>query len=248
MKLMLHYKIKLLSLALVVYLSGCIKKDELTLPVRIDLKIGISENTFNDNYVTFTGGKIGIRGIMFEGNREAGGDVFFETDPNVNLPPLLFSISAQPVKISEFDIPQGIFNYMRWDINLKKIALDELNDDDDDTDAPSVGLVISGIYSSLSGSSIPIIIAIDEIEQFSARSYDADGNSKIALSVNKNYEAVLLLDPAYAFHSISRESLEEADVSDDSGTSIIVISSDENDDLYEDLLYRIEQSAKVIVK
>jgi hypothetical protein len=249
MKLMIHSKISLLSISLVLFISGCIEKDELTLPVKVDLMIGISENSSKDEYLTFTGGKIGVKRIQFEGKREAGGDVFFETDPKMNLPPLTFNTSAQPVVISDFDIPQGIFNYMKWDINLKGILIDELTyDDDDDIDSPYIGLVISGTYSYLSRSSIPFIIAIDDTEQLSVKSFDPEGNSQVVLSVNKDYEAILILDPAYAFHSISRESLEEADVSDDSGTPIIVISSDENEDLYEDLLYRIAQSARVLVK
>ena len=140
---------------------------------------------------------------------------------------------------------------MKWDINLKEIVIDELNDDDDDEDeddSPYTGLAISGTYSYQSGVSIPIIIAIDIAEHFSVRSFDPDGNSTIVLSVDKDYDAVLLLDPGYAFHSISRESLEEADTSDDSGTEVILISSEENEDLYEVLLYRIAQSAKVVVK
>jgi hypothetical protein len=247
MKLIIHYKLRLLSISLVLFITGCIEKDELTLPVNIDFKINISENSLKDEYLTFTGGKIGVRRIQFEGKREAGGDVFFETDPNINLPLLTFNTSAQPVTISGFNIPQGIFNYMKWDINLKGILIDEINDDDD-VDSPYIGLVISGTYSYLSSSSIPFIIAIDDTELLSVKSFDQDGNSRIVLSVNKDYEAILLLDPAYAFQSISRESLEEADVSDDSGTPIIVISSDENEDLYEDLLYRIAKSAKVLVK
>jgi hypothetical protein len=59
---------------------------------------------------------------------------------------------------------------------------------------------------------------------------------------------ILLFDPAYAFYSISRESLEEADISYDSGTPIILISSEENEDLYEDVLYRLSQSTRVLVK
>lgn len=250
MKLMIHYKIKLVIITLILFLPGCIEKDDLTLPVKVDFKIGISENSSKDEYLTFTGGKIGIQKIQFEGKREAGEDVFFETDPKMNFPPLAFNISGQPALISDFDIPQGIFKYMKWDITLKETVIDELidDDDDDDDDTPYIGLAISGTYTYLSGISIPFIIAIDIAEQLSVRSFDADGNSTIVLSVDKDYEAILLLDPAYAFHSISRESLEEADESDDSGIEIIVISSEENEDLYEVLLYRIAQSAKVIVK
>lgn len=247
---MTHSKIKLVIITLSLFFTGCTEKDDLTLPVKVEFKIGISENSAKDEYLTFNGGEIGIRKIQFDGKREAGEDVFFETDPEINFPSLAFNSSVQPALISDFDIPQGIFNYMKWDINLKEIVIDELigDDDDDDTDSPYIGLAISGIYTYLSGTTVPFIIAIDNTELLSVKAYDQDGNSRIVLYVDKDYEAVLLLDPAYAFHSISRESLEEADVSDNSGTPVILISSDENEDLYEDLLYRIDQSAKVLVK
>ncbi len=249
---MMLNKIKLVIILLILFLNGCTEKDDLTFPVKVDFKIGISNNPSKDEYLTFTGGEIGVRRIQFDGKREAGGDVFFETDPKINFSQLTFNASSQPVTISDFDIPQGIFNYMKWDISLKKIFIDELNDDngddDDEDDTPNIGLAISGTYSYLNGISIPFILAIDIAEQFSVKSFDPDGNSTIVLSVDKDYDAVLSLDPEYAFHSISRESLEEADTSDDSGTEVIVISSEENEDLYEVLLYRIAQSAKVIVK
>ena len=235
---------------MILFFPSCTEKDELTLPVNVDFMISISDNSSGDEYLSFTGGVIGVQKIGFEGKRDAGEDIFFETDPKMNLPQLTFGTYAQPASISDFDIPQGIFNYMKWDINLKKIVIDELNDDDDDGDDDSLytGLAILGTYSYQSGVSIPIILAIDNAEQFSVRSFDPEGNSTIVLSVEKDYDAVLLLDPGYSFHSISRESIEEAETSDDSGTEVILISSEENEDLYEVLLYRIAQSAKVIVK
>ena len=251
MKLMINFKIRLAGIILILFFPSCTEKDELTLPVNVDFMISISDNSSGDEYLSFTGGLIGVQKIVFEGKRDAGGDIFFETDPKMNLSQLAFGTSVQPASISDFDIPQGIFNYMKWDINLKEIFMDELNDDDEDEDeddSPKTGLAISGTYSYQSGASIPIIIAIDVAEHFSVRSFDPDGNSTIVLSVDKDYDAILLLDPWYAFHSISRESIEEADTSDDSGTEIILISSEENEDLYEVLLYRIAQSAKVIVK
>jgi hypothetical protein len=250
MKLMTLYKTKLvISIILILFIAGCREKDELTLPVRIYFKIGISpEGATSSSYLSFADGHIGVQRIQFEGKREAGEDIFFETDPKMNLQTLEFSTSEQTL-ISDFDIPQGIFNYMKWDVNLKKIVTEGYIDDDG-TGALSIGLVISGIYKYSDGqSSIPVIIAIDDTEQFSVKSDDPVGNSRIVLSANKEYyDAVLLLAPVYAFSSISRESLEEADISGDPGHQVIIISRNENEDLYENLLYRIALSARILIK
>jgi hypothetical protein len=240
-------KIKLASITLILFLTGCSKKDDLTLPVKVYFKIGIPENIYSDPYLSFSEGHIGIQRIRFEGKRDAGGDVFFETDPKMNIQTLEFGTGENP-GISDFDIPQGIYNYMKWDIDLKRIVTDGLLDDNA-IDSLSIGLVISGIYKYLDGESIPVIIAIDDTEQFSVRSDDSGGNSQIVLSVDKvYYEAILLLAPDYAFNSISRESLEDADISLVSGHQIILISKNENEELYENLLYRIDLSAKIIFK
>lgn len=246
------FRIKLVILTLVIILTGCTKKDEFTLPVTVNLKIDISPDTYGDNYLNFTDGIIGIQKIQFEGKRETGGDIFFETDPEINFPSILFDSFDQTAQITDFDIPQGIYYYMKWNFALKEVVINEIadddDDDDDDADSPKAGFAIYGSYSYLNGTAIPVIFAVDKTEMLGVNSYSSDGTSSIVLSINKDYEAVLLFDPALAFHSISRESLEEADVSDDNGSEIILISSDENDDLYQILLYRIFQSAKVFVK
>ena len=83
---MINFKIRLTGIILILFFPSCTEKDELTLPVNVDFMISISDNSSNDEYLTFTGGVIGIQKIGFEGKREAGEDVFFETDPKMDLP------------------------------------------------------------------------------------------------------------------------------------------------------------------
>ena len=140
------YKIKLVIVTLILLIAGCTEKDDLTLPVRVNFKIGISpENINSDSYLNFNSGHIGVQEIRFEGKRDAGEDVFFETDPKMNLQTLTFSKRENPL-ISDFDIPQGIYNYMKWDIDLKRVVTEGLIDDTG-IDSLSLGLVISGIYN-----------------------------------------------------------------------------------------------------
>src|SRR5512142_1233454 len=102
---------------LILLIAGCTKKDELTLPVRVYLKIGIVSGgsaSTGPEYLDFNECQIGIQGIGYEGKREAVGDVYFETDPKVDLKTITF---LEPVIVTEFDIPQGVYNYMKWDIS-----------------------------------------------------------------------------------------------------------------------------------
>jgi hypothetical protein len=249
-------KMKLVSIILILFFSGCTEKDELTLPVRIHFKIWFKQREPDfvaypyAEYFSFSEGQIGIQSISFEGKREAGEDVFFETDPKISIPTVEFG--EQPGSISDFEIPQGIYNYIRWGISLKKIMSDELIDDND-LDSLHTGLVIKGYFNKIwwnldgygvadSTSAIPFVLTIDDIEQFSCISVNSNSGFGRGLSENKDYSAYMLLDLVYAFESISGESI---DISGDILHQKIMISSRENKDLYTIILHRIATSTKV---
>lgn len=249
---MIPMKIKLVIVTLALSIAGCTEKDDLTLPVTINLKIGIIQQ---EGYCGFTEGRIGVQRIQFEGTREAGGDVFFETDPGVNFPTLEFI--EQYATISSFEIPQGIYTNMKWDIFLNKIETDEVTDYND-TDSLNAGLVIKGDYAYDDWwwwidvpppenwiPSIPFILIIDAIEQFSFMSYFPDPNCSGALTENKEYQVILLFNLLYAFDSISRESFEKAEISGDSLNQKVIISRNKNKNLYEIILYRLATSTRV---
>ncbi len=208
-------------------------------------------------YFSFTKGRIGIQMIGFEGKREAGGDIYFETDPKINMPTIEFG--EKPTLISVYDIPQGIYNYMKWDIYLKKIVSDQLIDYDD-TDSLNTGIVIEGNFVQewwdeddgwwdlLDSVSIkPFILEIRDTEQFSVKAYPSNPYRSIVLSENTDYIATLLLDLPYAFDSISRESFEEAEISGYSEHPVVIISRNKNKYLYDIILNRLELSSSVYI-
>jgi len=250
-------RIKLVCITLILFITGCTEKDEFTRPVNINLKISFIRSF--TNYFEFTEGRIGVQRIRFEGKREAGGDVFFETDTKADFPTLEFVGQQEAAKVSSFEIPQGIYTNMKWDINLKEIVNDELIYDDD-TDSLNKGLIIKGDYLYddwwIWGDepppenwipSIPFIFSVDYTERFSFSSFFPDPNSNEVLTDNKDYEVILLLNLAYAFDSISRESFEEAEISGDSEHPVVIISSNKNKYLYEIILHRLDLSTSVYV-
>jgi hypothetical protein len=241
-------KAYLIFFAGVLAVYGCIPKDDFTLPVRIRLMAAVADNPSSEVYLNFTGGIAGIQKIRFTGNREVGGDIFFETDPNAKFEPVSFGLSANPKLISEFDIPQGIYTSADWDIILKGIGATEEDGVSCELDSAYTGLLLTGTYIYLDGSTGYIRIEIDITEQISVKTFDSSGNSSIVLSADKSYEAVMFLVPSFAFHSISRQALEEADNCSEGNQKIIDISSEENDELYQIIVYRLIQSAKIILR
>lgn len=235
---MLHDKLKPGFIILSLLMAGCTNKDELTRPVKVSFKIGIvSDNTSvtSPKYLDFNECQIGIQGIRFEGKREAGGDVYFETDSKMNLNTITF---FEPVIISEFDVPQGIYYYMKWDIDMR--CIEEYD--------PCAGIIIKGNYYSLAGPKIPFVLEIEQPEEFSIRAFDPQDKTTIVLTKDKSYEAKVLFNPVSAFQAISQASFESAHISYDTGNMIIIISRNDNMDLYTILLDRIFQSAKVVIK
>ena len=256
---MILNKIKLVIIILMLFIYGC-TKDELTLPVKIHLKIGSNlekeewvdipeDPIFESAYFEFTSGRIAVQKILFEGIREAGGDVFFETDPEIDS--LTLGFIHQFKSISDFDIPQGIYNTFKWDIRLKKLETNELIDNDD-TASLNTGLIIRGYYNHVwwsqedifevdSAYVIPFILAIHDTEMFSFIT------SNIVLSENKDYVVNLLFDFAYAFDSISSKSFEEAEISGDSLNQRVIISKGENKYWYDTILNRLRLSSRLYV-
>ena len=233
---MLPRTFRLAGLFIVLLSAGCTKKEEFTIPVRVQFGIGIkpSGELSDPGYFHFNWVHVLIGKIEFDGKREAGGDVFFQTDLHLDGPYLEFD--TKPVAITSFDLPQGIYNPMSWDIHLKKIEVSGLTG----MKMPSTGMLIYGGYEYADGTAVDVFICINDTELLSFRSYNSEFESEIVLSDDRTYEVILLFDLYNAFLPVSRESVEKAETSPGiNGEPVIIISSNKNKNLYDHLLYRI---------
>ncbi|MRS02936.1 hypothetical protein EG832_06890 [bacterium] len=138
---------------------------------------------------------------------------------------------------------------MKWKFELSDglERLEEKDDDYDDDDIGTPGLILYGNYTDPEGVAQQVRIEIDPLELFECMSLTDSGNENINIISGSTYSAVLCFDPYYAFRSISSESLEEADYYDEGIAPVLLISSDSNEELYEIILYRLQQSVKIIV-
>ncbi|MCU4155035.1 hypothetical protein J1N10_03555 [Carboxylicivirga sp. A043] len=224
------------------------QKKEFTEPVRVNLEVALAEGS--SSYFTFYKGCVMFEQILFDGQRQQGGDVHFATEEDNNIGPIEFQNNSVGI-IKKFDIPQGIYNNMQWRFVLDEIETDEIDGDDDDSETEDLeegGLILTGVYTNLEGEQIPIYIIIDEDEQLRASSQNESSYGDIILSSENSYSAQLLIDPYYAMQSISIESMEEAEISDSESSDFIEISEDENETLYEIIAFRIQSTLKVVIK
>lgn len=224
--------------------SGC-QKDELTIPVKMNFLVGLTNTTEQSDYISFSQGTISISTIAFEGKRREGQDIVFTTNPTRSLGIHQFESYNSGTAVTHFDIPQGIYYYMAFSINMSDLDVDI---EPYDLDAESVGLVITGNYTTLSGTKIPVVIAIDTFEQFKVQGQFVSGDGEITLSDTKTYTALLQVDMNYTLSPITRNTWENAEIETNDNTLQIEISSDSNEAIYEQILFRIQKSAKITVQ
>lgn len=235
--------IQLCSLLVLLLTVNACQKKEFTEPVAVQLLVKMAEG--NSSSVSFEAGTVLFDQILFDGQRQQGGSVHFTTEAGKAVGPVHFSKETERF-IKSFDIPQGVYTHMQWHFLLGDI--DELTDDETDTFEPEGGLVLYAYLNRADGSQLPLRIVVDDDEQLMVKVLAGDSYGDITLSAVNSYEMQLILDPYYAVRTISAASWEEADVEEDGEQTYVEVSSDENEDLYETILFRLESSATIVIQ
>jgi hypothetical protein len=237
-------KISFLRLTWIAVLAGFLSlqlscyKDESTLPVRLSLTVNLAEPLKSDN-VNFESGEVVFKEIEFDGTREVGENYSFYTEPDRKFGPQLFyKQPGSPASLAYFDFPQGVYTVMGWRFQLSD-GLEELVRDDDSN---TPGLILNGTYNG-KGENVPVRIEIDSFESFNCKAVNNQGDKTIDIISERNYNASLFFDPYFAFRPISPNTIEKADYAE----GVLLISPDFNADIYEVILYRLQQSARMVV-
>jgi hypothetical protein len=254
-----HSKSRLTGFLLIVisfaFNHSCVQ-DEFKQPVRVNLSVMITDQYKTSDTITIESGEIVINKIQFDGEREAGGNYFFVSESGKKFGPLFFNTqsSAQP-ELARFDLPQGVYTLMKWKFELSD-SLQRFNQNDDDEDddndnehnqATTAGLILLGRYTDPDGEILKVRIEIDPFESFECIAVNDTSDRNINIISGNEYNAVLYIDPYYAFRAISPESLDDADCSEDETSEVLLISSQSNEELYEIILYRLQQSVKIVI-
>lgn len=252
--MMMLPRLKITCIILILAAAGCTDDNVLKLPVQtkvvmrfLPLDQGIY-GEFEEVGIHGSMCRIGIQSIAFEGMREVGDDVFFNMEPGIDL--LINDFINSRADITDFELPQGIYNNIRLDYHLQTINHEEWIPADESV-TQEIGLIIEGeVYHYWWNSDpfmidslhlFPFVFMIDRTEQFLFRS------TQDAVVKQPDCQILLLFDLDKAFQSIDPNSFEEAEISGDEDHPKIIISSKKNRDLYEILLYRLGMSTRMIV-
>lgn len=221
-------KIIVLTLTIFITIIGC-KKDELKLPTDVSFKMDINRNPSASGHLIFNNGFILLSEFEIEGTRQEGDPFLF----NKSFPKGLM-INFNPtnsISELEFDIPQGIYTDM-------DISFETFDDNDDIT------ILVEGTYTNQSNISYPIRFEFLSSEYFNINGESESGT--IVLNKDKPITAFVKFDPIYWFDSISNNMLNNAELIDLGGELTILINENENTNIYDIVVDRIDEKTSVI--
>lgn len=221
-------------------LPGC-TKDPLTEPAKVffDFEmITLEEGNLKNNppsdipagKLSVSHGNLAIESIEFDGRRDQGKDVFFVSD----LPrPLLIDLeSGSSNQDMSFDIPQGIYNRVEFNLSL---GGDE-----------EIPLVLNGSIKKGNISEIPLRFEYNIREQLRINAKSAKQEEKIVLRKDTPSTARIVVDARSIFQLVNMSVLQNANISVLEGEEMILINLENNSEIFSSLANRIEKSFSII--
>ena len=198
-------------------------------PTDVDFYVDINTELSVNNQLSFTNGQIILEYFDFDADRDKGDDVIFAQDyPNGLIIPFDPNLAVSEL---EFMIPQG--QYKRVDIGFRTF------DDNGDN-----CILVEGVYSYTGGGTIPMRFEFTDSEEFKIRA-ETESGGDIILDKDVLSPARIELDPAHWFQPVSVSLFESADIVDISGTNTILINKNTNDDIYDIVLDRLDESVLI---
>ena len=226
---------KNISILIIVFLiSSFIScKNEWKLPTEVGFKIDINREPNSDGTLVFTDGEIIIETFEFDGEREQGDDVYFSKSFEQGL--IIPFSSSSVVEELDFDIPQGTYS---------KIVISFETFDKFD----NINIIVNGFYTNSSSERIPIRFEFTPSEEFDIVAVDYSGSNQIILNKDHPVNAQIEINPIHWFQVVSSSLLDDADLVDINGTQTLLISDDENEDIFDLIIDRLDESLEAVFR
>lgn len=231
-----------LLLAMIIALSAC-EPDELDKPVRVNFEVSLEGKDTPSAHFEFTRILLAFEEITFHGIRQQGSDVFFSTRPGSSFGVQQLTPEYSHAGVTYFDIPQGIYQLMSWELTLQEIDDDVYYSEWIDVD--DFGLIIEGIYTREDGIKMPFFIGLDPDELLSVKT--APSNT-LSLIENNVYTIDLAINPYQMMAGIPQSYMEQAERDEEEDVEYIEISEDENEELYSMVIFQLAKTIKAILK
>ncbi len=208
------------------------EKEDFAKTGKVNFEFRLNTNQNDEGYLAFNRGRLNIRDFGFDGDRQNASGVFFESRYDSGFI-TTWEMAGDIFPLLEFDIPQGLYTLIEVSIKLFD-------------DGIQLGLWVEGIYTKIDGSQIPVRVEIDGNPTYKIIAESINGGREIVLSKDIVSNAFVEFNPTMWFSTISRNSLESAELTDINGVLTIIIADKENDFIYEIVENSVEKSIKVI--
>jgi len=208
-------------------------KNEWKLPTDVGFKVDINRETSSDGQIVFTNGNIVLATFEFDGEREQGDDVYFSKSFPKGL--IIPFSSSTVIEELNFDIPQG--TYSKIDISFE--TFDELG---------GVNITVNGFYTNSSSEKIPIKFEYTSSEEFDIVAVDYTGSNQIILNQDHPVNAQIEINPIHWYQIVSSTTLDDADLVDINGIPTLLISEDENEDIFDIIIDRLDESLEAVFR
>lgn len=224
---------KLILIALVL-LQACAADEgfDLKAPSGFRVSVDLNREASKSDRLFFEGGDLLISRFLLEGDRVQGEDYFFQ---NGYQPPLLALIDSNFTSDElQFDLPQGIYNYLKIEFEIPSSNIPVLN--------------INGQFKDSTGSWIPLHLAISSFELFELYATDRRGDQEIVIDDQEGYQALIRLNPVHWFSGISLQELEQAERSFFNGAQGIMIDTNNNPEIYQEVNSRLDELNSLVIR
>ena len=207
-------------------MSSC-EKDELTLPTTVIFEFSMNVNEEDGKFLQFDQGELSFNALEFDGDREAGQDIFFlsEFEDSVEVD-LDLEVASENVS---YDVPQGVYKRIKLRIGSNSL-----------TAGPRINY--GGIYNSARNGDIEVRIEFSGDEPIEMNAVGPSANNEIVLNKNMPTTAEIHFDPLILFQFANSRQLESADVIIIEGNPVIIISKDANITIFNQIVSRLERS------
>lgn len=217
----------LMGLMLVSTLSlwGCFGKWKQT--TQMDFRYELVKTNEEVPFLQINQGTISLKQIDWEGLREQSGDVQFEEEFETSML-INAGVDNGPVEIS-YDIPQGTYTQINMDLRL-----------DGSTDL-SQSIYLTGDYVLSGGSSIPFVFETLNTFDIELKTLFPNGDPDISFIKGDKRIATIRLHLIDWFGNTTENMFRSADLKEVGGKETIVISPNDNLNIYDAVIGRIGQ-------
>lgn len=223
-------KSRLLLFLIALAALGC-KKNQLKQPTDVSFTIDINRTASSDGKLVFNSGTIALASFDIEGKRQEGDPISFTRNFSegltVNFDP------NNPISEIQYDIPQGVYTELT-------ISFETFDDNGGST------ITVLGTYTNNQGNPIPVIFEFMSSETFEIEGDDSVNSGLIVLDKDTPANAFVQLDPIHWFDILTNNQLENATLTNINGVMTLLINENVNDNLYDIMADRIDESTEAI--